>query len=276
MIKVCVTGNKGFIGRALQIELEKQGYIVVGIEKWIFRKDSWAKDYQEYLEGIKPDAVFHVGACSDTQNQDATEMLKLNTLSTYIIADYCQKNTIPLIFSSSASVYGSKGEPETLYAWSKYLAELYCIKMGAIALRYFNVYGHYELEKGKMASVACQAYSKWKFGERMKLFPQRPTRDFVYIKDVVSANIHAWDNYESLKGKAYDVGSGQSRAFEEVMNIMNILFDYLPDEQIPANYQFMTKADDSKFMQGWEPKYSIEQGLTEYLADLKISTIQPY
>lgn len=276
MIKICVTGNKGFIGRALQIELDKQGYIVVPIEKWIFRKDTWQHSYREYLEGIKPDAVFHVGACSDTQLQDATEMLKLNTLSTYIIADYCQEQGIPLIFSSSASVYGSKGEPETLYAWSKYLAEQYCIKAGAVALRYFNVYGHYELEKGKMASVACQAYSKWKFGERMKLFPQRPTRDFVYIKDVVSANIYAWKEYEKVKGKAYDVGSGQSRAFEEVMNIMNILFDYLPDEQIPANYQFCTKADAEKFMQGWQPKYQIEEGLREYLAELKVTTIQPF
>jgi ADP-L-glycero-D-manno-heptose 6-epimerase len=276
MIKICVTGNKGFIGKALQIELEKQGYIVVGIEKWVFMRDTWQKSYQEYLEGIKPDAVFHVGACSDTQNQDATEMLKLNTLSTYIVADYCQKNNVPLIFSSSASVYGSKGHPETLYAWSKYLAELYCIKMGGVALRYFNVYGHYELDKGKMASVACQAYSKWKFGERMKLFPQRPTRDFVYIKDVVAANIYAWDNYENLKGKAYDVGSGQSRAFEEVMNIMEIMFDYLPDESIPSNYQFITKADPEKFMEGWEPKYQIEEGLREYLAELKVTTIQPY
>lgn len=268
MKNICVTGNNGFIGKSLHYELISKNYNVFGIDKWIFENNDWIKSYINQLEIIKPDAIFHIGACSDTQNQDVTEMLKFNTLSTYIIADYCLRTNTPLIYSSSASVYGTKGEPETLYSWSKYLAELYCLKAGGIALRYFNVYGHNELHKGKMASIACQAYLKFKIGDTMKLFSRQPTRDFVYIKDVVSANIYALDNYQDLKGNYYDVGSGKSRSFEDVLNIMSIPFDYLPDDKIPANYQFYTKADHNNFMQGWKPKYQIEEALIEYMSEL--------
>jgi ADP-L-glycero-D-manno-heptose 6-epimerase len=276
MIKVCVTGNKGFIGKEVQRELERSGKIVVGIEKWIFERDNWQKNLNEYLSGINPDVVFHIGACSNTQNQNVSEMLKMNTESTFIIADWCKAKNIPLIYSSSASVVGSKGEPETLYAWSKYLGERYVINCGGVALRYFNVYGSYEYDKGKMASIACQAYNKWKFGERMLLFPQRPTRDFVYIKDVVSANLFAWENYEQLKANWYDVGTGESRAFEDVLNIMNIPFDHVVDAYIPPNYQFFTQADPNRFMSGWTPKFNLEEGLKQYLIDLKVTMYHPH
>lgn len=276
MIKICVTGNKGFIGHQVQKQLERLGHIVVGIEKWIFERPYWQNTLQEYLAGINPDVIFHIGACSNTQNKNVSDMMKMNTESTFILADWCQIKGIPLIYSSSASVMGSKGEPETLYAWSKFLGEKYVIKSGGIALRYFNVYGSYEFDKGRMASVACQAYNKWKFGERMQLFPQRPTRDFVYINDVVSANIYAWKNYEQLKGNWYDVGTGESRAFEEVLNLMNIMFDYIGDENIPANYQFYTQADSNRFMSGWQPEYPLERGIKEYLIDLKITMYHPH
>ena len=52
------------------------------------------------------------------------------------------------------------------------------------------------------------------------LFPRAPERDFVYINDVVNANIHACENYENLSGGVYDVGTGVSRTFEEVLDMI--------------------------------------------------------
>lgn len=274
-MKICVTGNRGFIGRALQSELQKQGFIVIGIDSWIFQREPWKEKLKDYLEKINPDVVFHVGACSNTRNNNVEEMMKLNVESTFIISDWCKGNGVPLIYSSSASVTGSIGTPETLYAWSKYIGEKYVVASGGIALRYFNVYGTDEMHKGSMASVAFQAYQKHKWGEKYYLFPKSPTRDFVYINDVVEANIYAWNRYVSLCGKWYDVGTGESRLFEDVMMIMEIPFEYHEEEKIPEKYQYMTKANPQNFMSGWTPKFSLEDGLTQYKALLRVTTFSP-
>jgi ADP-L-glycero-D-manno-heptose 6-epimerase len=274
MMKICVTGNRGFIGKALQVEFQRQDLVVLGIDTWIFQREPWQEKLKEYLDKINPDVIFHVGACSDTQLKDVKEMMKLNVESTFIIADWCKTQNVPLIYSSSASVEGNSGTPETLYAWSKYIGEKYVISSGGIALRYFNVYGSYEAHKGNMSSVAYQAYTKHKWGEKVMLFPKEPKRDFVYVTDVVEANLHAWSKYDSLKGNYYHVGSGQARTFEDVLNIMQIPFEYYEESKIPENYQFFTEANKDKFMEGWLPKYDLEKGLDEYKALLKITTIQ--
>lgn len=276
MMKICVTGNRGFIGRALQIELQKQGFIVIGIDNWIFQREPWQEKLKEYLDKINPDAVFHIGACSNTRNINVGEMMKLNIESTFIISDWCKGNKVPLIYSSSASVTGTNGSPETLYAWTKFIGEKYVINSGGIALRYFNVYGTYETHKGLMASVAFQAFQKHKWGEKFYLFPKNPTRDFIYIDDVIEANIYAWNKYDELSGKWYDVGTGESRPFEDVLNIMDIPFEYHDEEKIPENYQFSTKANPDNLIPGWKAKFNLEDGITQYKALLRVTTFSPF
>ena len=127
-----------------------------------------------------------------------------------------------------------------------------------VGLRYFNVYGPGEQNKGKMASVAFQSHRLGKF----KLFPGNPKRDFVYIKDVVSATLYPIFN-DVLPG-VYEVGSGTARTFEDVLDLMGVKYDYRDKEDIPKGYQFYTKANKNEFMDGWEPIYNLEKGLTEY------------
>ena len=271
MRKICVTGNEGFIGSAVSKELEKRGYEVIGLEKWIYQRPRWQDRLHEYLVDKQPDAVFHIGACSDTQNTNVSEMMVLNAESTFIIADWCQFKKIPLIYSSSASVYGNNNSPETLYAWSKYLGEQFVIKCNGLALRYYNVYGMDESHKGNMASVIYQSFLKNRRGEKITLFPLMPMRDFVYINDVVSANLYALENYDSLRGGWYDVGTSNASTFEDLMAIMDLKYIYLPENNIPNFYQNFTQADERKFMKGWKPEYDLKRGVTEYLDLLKLS-----
>lgn len=270
---ICVTGNNGFIGKALQAELENQGHKVKGLEKWIYERVRWQDRLVEYLHDMQPEAVFHVGACSDTQNKDVNEMMILNVHSTNIIADWCKYKKIPMIYSSSASIYGTKGTPNTLYSWSKFLGEEFVIKSGGVALRYFNVYGPGELHKGNMASMAHQAYRKHAIGEPIRLFKGNPMRDFVYVEDVVSANIQALNTYSDVKGGTYDVGVGEARTFEDMMNIMNIPFEYAYQFEVPENYQTFTEADKKRFVPGWIPEYNLEKGLNEYMKLLSLSSV---
>jgi ADP-L-glycero-D-manno-heptose 6-epimerase len=126
------------------------------------------------------------------------------------------------------------------------------------------VYGPGEENKGRMASVAYQMWQKKKSGENISLFPLKPSRDFVYVQDVVSANIFAYENYYDLIGKWYEVGSGESRTFEDVLNILGIDFGYHSEELIPQGYQFFTKSQPSRWMEGWLPDFNLEKGLKEY------------
>ena len=265
MKKVIVTGTRGFIGKSLAFQLERDGYLVTQFDDSYFLNLNWGEKLLQILESMNYDAVFHVGACSDTLETNVDYMMTRNYESTKIIMDWCIKNNKPMIYSSSAANYGTNNlYPSNLYGWSKYVGEGYVISNGGIALRYFNVYGPGEEDKGKMASVAYQMFIKNVKGEKIVLFPKKPQRDFVYIKDIVSANIHALENYEELCGKYYEVGSGTARTFEDVLNNMGIEYNYTSEDVIPNGYQFYTCSNKIKWMKGWESKWTLEDGLKDY------------
>ena len=266
--KVLVTGSGGFIGKQL---ISCMGaHEVLGIdEKYLAHKD-WKKELLRALSGARPDVVFHVGACSSTLEKRVNYMMVRNYEATKVLVDWCKNNEIPIIYSSSAASYGINGEyPSNLYGWSKYVAEDYVLSHGGLALRYFNVYGPGESHKKKMASVAHQAHERYKTSNKPTgLFPEKPQRDFVYVKDVVSANLHAWKNYKNLVGNYYEVGSGEARTFEDMMDILDIPYFYYDKDRIPEGYQFYTCSNKERWMDGWTPEYNLERGLSNYKKEL--------
>lgn len=264
MSKFLVTGFKGFIGSNLYKELINLGHNVVGIDDE-YLDDNWRVFLLEFLYKENFDAVFHVGACSDTMEQDVNYMMLRNYETTKFIADFCSQNNVRLIYSSSAANYGTNNlYPSNLYGWSKYIAEQYVIKSHGVALRYFNVYGPGEENKGKMASLAYQSFLKHKNNEDIKLFPKKPQRDFVYVKDIVSANIFAFNYYNLNKGSYFEVGSGTANSFENVLDFMEIPYSYTDESLIPNGYQFYTKSSDTKWMKGWKPEWDLKKGIQDY------------
>ena len=269
-MKILVTGDKGFIAKRLISKLDRN-FSVFGIDVEDFMNaEDWQRELSSIVSDISPDVIFHVGACSDTLEQDVNYMMKLNYEATKILASYCNYTDCKLIYSSSAANYGSDGKhPSNLYGWSKYAAEDVVTLTGGVALRYFNVYGPGEEHKGRMASVAYQSFLKNGDGETIRLFPKGPTRDFVHVDDIVYANMHAWAHYEHFKGNHFDVGSGESRSFEDVLNLMQIQFEYADESEIPEGYQFFTVSNSNEWLSGWTPKHTIDTGIPEYLDYLK-------
>jgi ADP-L-glycero-D-manno-heptose 6-epimerase len=266
---ILVTGHQGFIGSALIRFLKAKGYEVIGMEKEYLDGANWQVVVLRYLETLNLKAVFHVGGCADTQNFDVNYMMKYNVECTMLISNWCKSKGIPMIYSSSASCYGVDGTPNTLYGWSKYLGEQIVIENNQIALRYFNVYGFDESRKGVMSSIAYQSYIKHSQGEDVSLFPCKPNRDFIFIRDVVNANYLALLNYKENRGKYYDVGTGNSRTFEDVLNILGVPYTYMDESNIPKGYQFNTQTNKDKLLYGWKPYYSLEQGLDIYVRQLE-------
>lgn len=268
MDNVLITGTKGFIGSNLKKELEGK-YQIIEVNENIFEESKWKEKLAHYF-WLKPVAVFHIGACSNTLEKDVNYMMKVNYEFTKFLMNMCKTHSIPMIYSSSAANYGTNGEfPSNLYGWSKYTAEDYVISNGGVALRYFNVYGPGEQNKGKMASVAYQMFQKKIQHEEIKLFPDKPRRDFVYIKDIISANLFAWENYENVCGNWYEVGSGEANTFESVLDNMGINYSYWDRSVIPSGYQFYTCSTKNKWMDGWKSKWSLADGIKDYLEFLQ-------
>lgn len=263
MKKIIITGTDGFIGSNLKKELI-DNFEIIEINEDIFNNVSWEDEVSKFFwSGIH--AVFHVGACSNTLETDVNYMMLLNYEFTKHITNLCKTNNIPIVYSSSAANYGTNNKyPSNLYGWSKYVSEDYVINNGGIALRYFNVYGPGEEHKGKMSSVIYQMFLKDKNNEEILLFPKKPKRDFVYVKDIISANLYALENYETLKNKFYEVGSGVASTFEEKLKIMGFNYSYHPESIIPKGYQFYTCSDKKKWLTGWKPMWSLNDGIEDY------------
>jgi ADP-L-glycero-D-manno-heptose 6-epimerase len=269
MKRALVTGHLGFIGRNLKAQLETLGSHVEGIAEDIFDREDWDSHLLSIVENFAPEAVFHVGACSNTLEQRSQYIMERNFQSTKVLMDWAAENSVPFIYSSSAANYGTNGRyPSNLYGWSKYVAEGYVSAVGGVSLRYFNVYGPGEEDKSNMASFFFQALEMRKSGIQPKLFPGKPLRDFVYIKDVVAANLAAFQNFDAAKGGVFDVGTTTPRLFEDALNILGIGYSYTEASAKPKGYQEFTCADAAKRLPGWLPEYSLESGLADYLRTL--------
>jgi ADP-L-glycero-D-manno-heptose 6-epimerase len=197
-----------------------------------------------------------------------------------------EKGCHKFVYASSCSVYGNQPSPyledktkiECLncYAESKYLFEVFAKsfselrKVSCIGLRYSNVYGSNENHKGKRASMISQIINKIKNKETVQLFKYgEQKRDWVFVQDVVSANILALNHNHS---DIFNVGSGQGVSFNEIIQIIShrlnkeISIDYV-DCEFLGRYQNNTcvNLQKSKLILGYQPKYNIELGMRELL-----------
>lgn len=273
---ILITGHEGFIGGAVKADFDSLGIPTMGWEKGRYgKKRDCTFDWEYSLSRINREdrikAIIHIGADSSTTNRDYEEVYFLNVITTDRLSWFCYNESIPFIYSSSAATYGDANGNLNFYGFTKKLAERKVVQRGQLALRYFNVYGPGESHKGDMASVAYKAYQKKLKGEKQILFPGSPRRDFVFIDDVVYANFHAFRNYKNLRGKAYEVGSGQARSFEDMMNILGVDYEVSETNPLLSNgYQNFTESKKDMWMPGWTPQYSLEWGLEKYRRFLQL------
>ena len=215
--------------------------------------------------------------------------MQTNVNSFHDILDIAKQNNSILIYASSAATYGSlpspqtvgKENPENPYGYSKYLmdqiAANFLIKnpsMVVVGLRFFNVYGPKEYFKAKTASMVIQLGHQILSGKPPKLFEHSDQilRDFIYIDDVVQANIKACS---PKKSGVFNVGTGLPRSFQEVADILqNELETDLGTEYFPnplKGYQMHTQADigASKINLNFVPDFTLEQGIKNYISEIK-------
>ena len=298
--KYLITGGAGFIGSNLAFELQNQGHSVTIVDNFStghfknligFKGDVVAADVFEDMIGDDYfDAIFHEAAITDTNIHDQKLMMQMNVEAFKNILMYAAENEIKrVVYASSAATYGNGAcpmnvaqvpAPENIYGFSKAIMDNVAREfasenqdMTIVGLRYFNVYGPGEYFKGKTSSMMYQLYHQMKAGNRPKIFRAgEQERDFVYIKDIVKANLCALTAKESC---VVNAGSGKARNFNDVVKCLNNeLGTNLPPEyrENPYSfYQMKTEADIAYSTEkiGYTPDYTLEAGIADYVKVLE-------
>ena len=303
-MRILVTGGAGFIGSNLLKRLVSDGHAAVALDD--FSSASWtnlidfkgdvltldvAGDVARLRQAGPFDVVFHQASITDTTVMDERKMMHNNVEGFRNLLDLATAWGSRVVWASSAATYGrgpapmkesDTPAPLNVYGYSKLamerLAELYAprLKHPIVGLRYFNVYGAGENHKGKFASMIGQLARQMRAGKRPRIFtPGEQKRDFVYIDDVVAANLAAMNSKTS---GVFNVGSGAAGSFNQVVEQLNRILrtDLQPDyfENPYSFFQTHTEADlaQSRRVLGYNPKFDLARGIDAYHASGHLGT----
>jgi len=310
---IIVTGGAGFIGSALIAALNKRGItdILVVDERGKDKCKNLANlsfaDYVEKNDFLKTvvkeknnpriEAIFHMGACSDTTETDAEYLRRNNYEYSKTLTQWAMDADIRFIYASSAAAYGdgSAGfsddedkienlRPLNLYGHSKQLFDLWAHRAGLLkkiaGLKYFNVFGPNEYHKGDMRSFVVKAFEQINAAGKVRLFKSykpefkdgRQMRDFLYVKDAVDMTLFFYDN-PKING-LFNIGAGKARTWNDLAKAVftamgksvNIKYIEMPDS-IRNQYQYFTQADITKLHKAGYKKQitSLEDAIKDYV-----------
>jgi ADP-L-glycero-D-manno-heptose 6-epimerase len=308
---ILVTGGAGFIGSNLVAALNQRGRTDVVViddlsdgRKFVNLRDCVLADYldkDEFREAVLgganvfPDIerVFHLGACSDTTEWDGRFMLDNNFSFSRDLLGFCQDRRIPLIYASSAAVYGVSTRcvesmeyerPLNVYGYSKLLFDQYvrrCVdraRAQIAGLRYFNVYGPREQHKERMASVAFHLNRQYLEAGVVQLFEGshgfeagEQRRDFVHVDDVVDVTLWLADHAD-VSG-IFNCGTGRAETFNQIADAVigwhgRGRLEYVPfPVELKDVYQSFTQADLTRLrVAGYAGDFrTVGAGVREYL-----------
>jgi len=290
MNRILITGGAGFIGNHTADVLLKRGHLVMGIDDKVSHlrhpnfhfRDHWNILDQNLMDvafhNFEPEYVIHLAASSSLQKSvtNAVYDAQNNIIGTIVILAMCQRyNVKKIVFSSTTAVYAENNlmplnemshcRPVIPYGVSKLACENY-IKASGVSytiLRYGNVYGPGQRPLGEsilIARILAHIYQKQNFrinGDGSK------TRDYVYVSDVVEANIKAMHH---PKDDLFLIGTGISHSVNKICNTIGeltdakIKFPHGPDK--PGELQdvkFDTFQANTNLH--WRPQIDIESGL---------------
>jgi ADP-L-glycero-D-manno-heptose 6-epimerase len=321
---IIVTGGAGFIGSNLIQQLNRAG------ERNILLVDNFAPapnltgpkflnlagaEYADYMdkrefraalkagdfENTRIRAILHQGACSNTLEDDGRYMMDNNFTYSKELLHFALDRKVPLIYASTAAVYGASTSftelpanerPLNVYGYSKLVFDNYVrrhlhdMKCTVVGLRYFNVYGPREQHKGRMASVIHHFTRQLKDTGAIRMFEGsggyadgEQRRDFVFVKDLARINMFfAGLLPESPKKPIHVVvnaGTGEARTFKAVAeSLMQVhgqgKIEYIPfPGDLKNRYQHYTQADISGLRAAGytAPFTTLEDGVKQTFAE---------
>ncbi|OYT61909.1 MAG: hypothetical protein B6U69_02670 [Thermofilum sp. ex4484_15] len=303
MTYVVITGGMGFIGRHTIIELVKS--LPAGVEVAIVDKVERAKlpsvvtlihkDIRD-REGLKEafrdleeiDAILHLAAIVSIEEayEKPSLTVETNVLGTLNLLELARMFDISkFVYASSVAVYGEPKElpiredhplnPLNLYGLTKLMGEQLAFRyledygLKVISLRYFNVYGP-GMKGGRYAGVIHKFITSLLKGRRPVIYGDgSQTRDFIYVDDVVRANLKA---LESKTTGPFNIGSGVEtsvlelyRYLTEIIGVKGIRPKFAPPRRGDVKRSLADIRRAGNYL-GWKPRVDLKNGLAKTVA----------
>jgi nucleoside-diphosphate-sugar epimerase len=302
MSRYLVTGGAGFIGSHIAGELVQKGHSVRIIDNFSTGKRENISSFLDEVELVEADIrefracrevvegmdfVLHQAALTSVplsiENSLLTNEINITGTLNLLVASRDAK-VQRLIFASSAAVYGDdsrlpktenmEGVPISPYALSKRVGELYCrlftqlYGLSTVCLRYFNIFGPRQDPFSQYASVIPNFIRKMTKGKKPTVFGDgEQSRDFLYVSNVVDANILA-SQASKVSGEVFNIAGGEKTAVnslvEELNKVLNKEIKPSYDDPRPGDIKH-SYADISKAgkMLKYKPTVSFSEGLSE-------------
>lgn len=236
---------------------------------------------------LRPEIIFHMGACSSTTEGDWTYLAENNVRYSQRLWTWCATNAQRLIYASSAATYGDGAQgfdddldigllrPLNLYGKSKQDFDLWVeqqAKAGrpgpaqCAGLKFFNVFGPGEGHKGRMASMVYHGWNQINQQGFVRLFKSHQAgyedggqlRDFIYVRDVVDVMLALADQPKA--SGLFNLGTGKAHTFRELIEALfqalnrEPRIEYIPmPEDLREKYQYFTEATMRKLTRAGIP-----------------------
>ena len=308
-MKTLVTGGAGFIGSNLVDALVARGDDVAVIDNLATGKRENlqhatangaelieldvrdAEAVAAAVERVGPEAIFHLAAQIDVRKSvaDAAHDSRVNVEGTINVLGAAQASGVRRLVNTSTggAIYG-EGQilpapedhpvaPESPYGLSKFCAENYCALftrlhgLSTVSLRYGNVYGPRQDPLGEAGVIAIFCGKLLDGGKATIFGDGKQTRDYVYVDDVVDANLRA---AESDATGPINIGLGQQKSVLDIVEVMKGLADdaFEPEHapERPGEVQHIAlDASRAREELGWEAKVELAEGLERTLDSLR-------
>lgn len=300
-MKSLVTGGAGFIGSNLVDKLIELGHEVIVIDDefsdahehfyWNSLAQNYKYDITDYnltrklYDGV--DYVFHLAAEARIQPSilNPIEAVRINTVGTCTVLQCAREAGVKrVMYSSTSSAYG-RNEPANVetqsddclnpYSVSKVSGEKLCrmytqlYGLPTITFRYFNVYGERQPLKGQYAPVIGIFLRQRAAGEPLTIVGDgNQSRDFIYVGDVVSANILAAIKEVDSEafGQVYNIGSGNNYSINQISRMISS--NTVNIAHRPGEIR-LSLSNIQKFRKtfGWNPTVRLEDWVKKCLED---------
>ena len=295
---ILVTGGAGFIGSNLVDRLSPRNRVIVldNLSSGLLSNLEKSKDLIRFIKGdildkdlikdivTEVEFVFHLAANVGNVRsiEDPLFDMEVNIKGTINLLEACLKSNIKrFVYSSSGAIFGEAKylpvdenhplNPQSPYGVSKLAAEKYCFAYYKIhglpitALRYFNAYGPRQGSSG-YTNIIARFFQRIREGKPLTIFGDgRQTRDFVFVEDIVKANILAATHPDAV-GEIFNIATGRENDVNKLVTIINQLSKQknkviYTDSRAGEVKHSRAKIEKARRILGYNPEINIEEGL---------------
>lgn len=301
-MRILITGSSGQIGSNLGLHLQEKGHYVFGVDKrrngWTDQIDTLYQDlsmpYRDFDTGIgnveypdKIDAVVHFAAHAKVHELVVNPARALENITmTFNVLEYCRKNKLPIIFSSSREVYGDIHRyiteeshadfafTESPYSASKISGEALvysyaqCYDIPYLVFRFSNVYGRFDNDIERMLRVIPHFIKSINNEKPITVYGGEKVLDFTYVDDCVAGVTSGLEKLVSgeIKNHTINLAFGHGNSLVEMAKFIGEELGKEPNMTVePARVgevtHYVANIGKAHALLDYSPEVSLREGI---------------